>query len=129
MTLDLNTALANAILDRYDVEFPAGSVVELRSGVPPGADSAAGGTLLCSITLPATPWAAAAAGSKAKAGVWSGVGVAAGNAGHFRLRNSTDTKREEGSITAVGGGGDMTLDNINIAVSQSVTVTTFLRTL
>lgn len=129
MTLDLNHAMANAILDRYDTEFPAGSVLEIRTGAPPGAENAATGTLLASITLPATPWAAAASGSKAKNGTWSTTGAAAGVAGHFRLRNAADTRREEGTVTGTGGGGDVTVDNVNIAVGQAVIVNTYTHTL
>lgn len=131
--LDLNNTLADAILDRYDTEFPAGSILEIRSGAPAGAQNAAGGALLCSITLPAGPWAASAGGSKAKAGAWTDVGtVAAGggtNAGHFRLKNAAGTKLEEGTITVTGGGGDATIDNLSIATGQAVTVTSYTHTL
>lgn len=129
MAIDLNNALANILLDLYDVHFPVSSVLELRTGAPPGAENAASGTLLVTITLPATPWGAAAAGSKAKSGVWSGSGVAAGNIGHYRLRNVADTRREEGTVTGIGGGGDATVDNVSVAISQVVTVNTFTRTL
>lgn len=129
MTIDLNNSLANAILDRYDTEFPAGSILEIRTGAAPGAENAASGTLLASITLPATPWSAAASGSKAKNGTWQATAGATGTAAHYRLKNSGDTRREEGSITATGGGGDMTLDNTSVASGQVVTVTTFTRTL
>lgn len=128
MTIDLNNALANLLLDLYDVHFPVGSVLELRSGAPPGAEAAATGTLLVSISLPATPWAAAAGGSKSKQGTWSDVGIAAGVIGHYRLRNAADTRREEGTVTATGGGGDAVVDNVNVAIGQVVTVTTFTRT-
>lgn len=130
MTLDLNNLLANALLDRYDTEFPASSILEIRSGAPPGAENAASGTLLASITTPATPWAAAAAGSKAKNGTWQDASAdATGTAGHFRLKNAGDTRREEGTATATGGGGDMTLDNVSIAAAQQLTVTGYTRTL
>lgn len=129
MAVDLKNTTANAILDQYDTLFPAGSIVEIRTGAPAGAENAAGGTLLDSITLPATPWAAAASGSKAKSGTWSNAASAAGTAGHYRLKNAGDTHREEGTITATGGGGDMELDNVSIASGQVVTVTTFTRTL
>lgn len=56
MALDLNILFANALLDRYATEFPAGSILELRTGAPPGAEAAASGTLLATMTLPATPW-------------------------------------------------------------------------
>lgn len=133
--LDLNTLLADAILDTYDANFPAGSLLEIRTGAPAGADLAAGGVLLCTITLPAAPWAAAGGiGSKAKgAAAWSDVGTAAAgagtNAGHFRLKNAAGTKLEEGTITATGGGGDATIDNVSIATGQVVNVTSFTHTL
>jgi hypothetical protein len=34
----------------------------------------------------------------------------------------------QGTVTATGGGGDMTLDNVSIASSQAVTVNTFTLT-
>jgi hypothetical protein len=129
MTLDLNNTFANAVLDRYDTEMPAGSLLEIRTGAPAGAENAAGGSLLAQITLPASPWGAAASGSKAKSGTWSVAATGAGTAGHFRLKNAAGTKLEEGTITATGGGGDMTIDNTSIAVGQVVTVTGYTRTL
>lgn len=126
MALDLNNLLANALLDRFDTEFPAGSILEIRSGAGAGAENAATGTLLASITLPATPWAAAGAGSKAKSGVWQDASAdAAGTAAHYRLKNATDTRRIEGTVTATGGGGDLTLNNTVIAAAQQVTINTF----
>jgi hypothetical protein len=129
MTLDLNNTLANALLDRYDTEFPAGSLLKLRTGAPAGAENAAGGTLLGTITTPASPWAAASAGSKAKSGTWSSSGVAGGTAGNFRLENAANTKLEEGTVTASGGGGDLTLDNVVIANGQAFSMTQYTRTL
>lgn len=130
MTLDLNNLLANALLDRYDTEFPASSILEIRTGAPAGAENADSGTVLATVTTPATPWAAAASGSKAKQGTWQDASAdATGTAGHFRLRNAGDTRREEGTCTATGGGGDMTLDNTSIATAQQVTITSYTRTL
>lgn len=130
MAIDLMHALANALLDRLDTELPATAILEIRSGVPPGPENAATGTLLASITLPATPWAAAATGSKAKQGTWSDSSAdGTGTAGHYRLRNAADTRRIEGTVTATGGGGDLTLDNTSIAAAQVVTINTFTYTL
>lgn len=127
--LDYNVALANAALDAiYDTHFPAGSVLELRTGAPAGADNPAGGALLVSIVLPAGPWAAAAASAKAIAGAWTGNGVAVGNVGHFRLKNAAGTRIEEGTVTVTGGGGDATIDNVAITVGKTVNVTSFTHT-
>jgi hypothetical protein len=128
MAIVYRVATGNAFLDVYDTVFPAGSILEIRTGAPAGPDNAAGGSLLASITLPATPWAAASAKSKAKNGTWSASASGTGTAGHFRLRNSGTTHVEEGTITATAGGGDMTVDNTSIATDQTVTVTGFTRT-
>lgn len=126
MALDLNNALANALLDRFDTEFPAGAILELRSGGSPGAENVATGTLVSSITLPATPWAAAASGSKAKSGTWQDTSADnPGTVGHYRLKNSGDTRRIDGTVTATGGGGDLTLDNVVVAAAQQITINTF----
>src|ERR1044072_4708137 len=82
MTIDTKQATANDLLDRFDTDFPAGSLLQIRSGAAPGAEASAGGTLLVEIPLPATPWLASAAGVKAKNGTWSAAGSAAGTAQH-----------------------------------------------
>jgi hypothetical protein len=71
--------------------------------------------------------AAASGGSKAKSGTWEDTSAdATGTAGHFRLYASDGvTVHAQGTVTATGGGGDMTLDNTSIASGQAVTVTTF----
>lgn len=126
MALDLNNALANALLDLLDTELPATAVLEIRSGAKPGAENAASGTLLASITLPATPWAAAATGSKAKNGTWEDASAdATGTAGHYRLKNAGDTRRIDGSVTGTGGGGDLELNSTSITAGQAVTINTF----
>ena len=131
MTVDLNDALVNAALDAiYDTHFPAGSVVELRTGAPPGAENAASGTLLVSITSPASPWAAASVGFKATNGTWSGVSVAAGVIGHYRFRNAADTRREEGTVSATGGTGDATVNDLTVSgAGVTVNVNSFTKRL
>lgn len=121
MTVALSDGAARALLDSgLATAFPAGSLLELRSGASPGANTAPGGTLLCSITLPATPWAAAAARSKAKNGTWSGTGAAGAGAGtlaqHYRLKlagdnGTTDATqvRQDGTVVGpVAGSGTVT---------------------
>ncbi len=129
MAIAYKTTTANAWLDYlYDTLFPDGSLLQIRTGSPAGPDNAAGGSLLAEITTPASSWAAASGKSKAKAGVWSVAASGTGSAGHYRFKNAGDTAREEGTITATGGGGDMTLDNISVASTQTVLVSTFATT-
>jgi hypothetical protein len=126
MAFDFNTAALTDSLAFLDTSFPATSVLEIRTGAPPGVANAAAGTVLVSFTLAAGPWAAAAGAARALANLpLSANATAAGVAGHFRLRNAADTRRIEGSVTVTGGGGDLTLDNTNIANGQQVQVTGF----
>jgi hypothetical protein len=127
MALQLSVAVRNARLD--SIETTAGTSAKLRlltGSAPADCAAAQSGTLLCEIALPADYLANASAGAKAKSGTWSGSGAAAGNAGYFRIVDSAGTTCHlQGTVTATGSGGDMTLDNINIAVSQVVTVSSF----
>ena len=54
------------------------------------------------------------------------MNAASGVAGHFRVYDSAGAVcHYQGSVTLSGGGGDMTLDNTNIATGQSVSVASF----
>lgn len=128
-SISFKDSTGNYYLDQlYDNKFPAGSLLQFRSGASPGPNSAAGGSLGAEITLPATPFAAAASKSKAKSGTWSVAASGTITIGHYRLKNAGDTEREDGSVTATGGGGDLTVDNTSLASGQTVTVTTYTRT-
>ena len=133
MAIQLAVSTRNARLDAIETDLGASPLLELRTGAAP-ADCAAAdsGTLLASIELPADAMTAAANGSKAKNGTWQGTGGAGAgsgtNAGHFRLKTSGGATKAQGSVTATSGGGDMTLDNINIANTQAVSISGFTLT-
>jgi hypothetical protein len=130
MALQFSDTLRNGRADQVESVTGATAKLQIRSGAAPANCAAAdSGTLLCEITLPSDWMNAAAAGVKTKLGTWAGTGAAAGTAGHFRLKNNAgSTTHMQGTVTATGGGGDMTLDNTSIAVSQAVEVTTFTLT-
>lgn len=131
MPLQFGTTLRNNQLDQIESTTGVSARLQLRSGAAPANCAAADtGTLLVEMTLPSDWMAAASAGSKAKSGVWSGTGLAGAGggtvAGHFRIKDSAGTVTHmQGTVTISGGGGDMTLDNPNIATGQTVTVNTF----
>lgn len=127
MTVQLSVASRNARLDAIETAVGTSPKLQIRTGAQPASCATAdSGTLLCEITLPSDWAAAAASGAKAKSGTWSGTGVAAGTAAHFRLKDSAGTTcHMQGSVTITGSGGDMTVDNTSIAVDQAVTVNTW----
>jgi hypothetical protein len=128
MALKFSTAVRNARLDAIETAIGASAILKIRTGAPPAnVGAAATGTVLATMTLPADWMAAASNGTKAKSGTWQDLaGDAAGDAGHFEITASDGTTRHmQGSITATGGGGDMQLNNINIAVGQPIDVSAF----
>jgi hypothetical protein len=127
MALQYGVTLRNNQLDQFEITAGTSAKLQFRTGAQPAdCATADSGTLLCEITLPSDWMNAASSGSKTKTGTWSGTGAAAGNAAHFRLKDSAGTTcHAQGTVTATGGGGDMTMDNVNIAVSQTVTTNTF----
>jgi hypothetical protein len=128
MAIKMSVTVRNARLDAVETAIGASAVLKLRTGAPPtniaDADS---GTVLATLNLPADWMAAAAAGVAAKAGTWQDAGAdAAGVAGHFRVYASNGTTQHmQGTVTITGGGGDLTLDNNDIASGQQVNITSF----
>ncbi len=128
MAVQFSTVVRNARLDAVETAIGASGVLKIRTGaVPASVGTADSGTVLATLNLPADWLAVAANGTKAKAGTWEDLSAdAAGTAAHFRIY-ATDgtTAHMQGTITATGGGGDMTLDNVVIAAGQSITITAF----
>jgi hypothetical protein len=130
MGVQLSTSARNARLDQIETTVGVSAKLRIFTGAMPANCAAAdSGTKLAEMSLPSDWMAAASAGAKAKLGTWSDVGLAPGNAGYFRIYDSAFAACGiQGTVTATGGGGDMTLDNINIAVGQTTTVNTFTLT-
>lgn len=131
MTIQWSTTLRNARLDAIETAIGTSAVLKIRSGSPPATCATAdSGAVLVSYSL-ASDWAAAASsGSKSFNNTpISATASGTGNAGHYRIYASDGTTcHEQGTVTATGGGGDMTVDNISIASGQTVNVTAFSKT-
>lgn len=128
MALQYSTTVRNAQLDAFETAIGTSAVLKIRTGAPPAnCATADSGTVLATLSLPSDWMAAASSGSKAKSGTWEDTSAdATGTAGHFRIYASDGTTvHAQGTITATGGGGDMTLDNTSITSGQNVTVTSF----
>lgn len=128
MAIQLSVAVRNARLDAIEVTAGASAIMKIRSGAAPANCAAADtGTVLATLALPADYMAAAAGGSKAKSGTWEDLSAdAAGTAAHFRIyANDGTTCHLQGTVTATGGGGDLTVDNAVFAAGQAFTVTGF----
>lgn len=128
MALQYSVTVRNAQLDAVETTVGTAPLLRIYSGsAPANCAAAASGTLLAEATLPSDWMAAANSGTKALSGTWQDASAnATGTAGHWRLYDSGGTTcHAQGTVTATGGGGDMTLDNTSIASAQSVTITSF----
>jgi hypothetical protein len=128
MAVKMSVAVRNARLDAIETEIGTSAVLKIRSGAAPtNITDADSGTVLATLTLPSDWMAIASSGSKSKSGTWQDASAdAAGTAAHWRLYASDGTTQHmQGTVTATGGGGDMTVDNVVFASGQNFTVTTF----
>lgn len=131
MAIQLSATVRNARLDAIETAIGASAVLKMRSGAVPASCAAAdSGTVLATVNLPSDWMASASGGSKEIAGTWEDLSAdATGTAAHFRLYASDgSTCHLQGSVTATGGGGDMTVDNTSFASGQKFTVTGFTLT-
>jgi hypothetical protein len=113
----------DAIIDYYSAPQPS------------SADAAVSGTLLASMTLPSDAMTAASGRACAMQGNWqtdSGGAVGAGTVAWARIRRPGDSggtsltaDRIDAVVTARGGGGDLTLGSLVLAVGQPVAVAAF----
>jgi mono/diheme cytochrome c family protein len=124
----LSTAVGNAALDSFEATIGTAALLRILDGAMPTACASADvGVKLAEMTLPSDWMAAASGGTKAKAGTWSDPSAnASGTAQYFRIYESTGTTcHMQGTVSATGGGGDLTLDDTSITAAQVVTVTAF----
>ena len=136
MSLQFSTTIRNAMLDAIESGAGAGQMtgigvsakIKFFTGtVPANCAAADSGTKVSEFDL-ASDWAAnASAGAKSLSGTPLTVAaVAAGTLGYFRIYASDGTTcHMQGTITATGGGGDLTVDNTNVATSQNINITGF----
>lgn len=126
MALSLNTGAQNAMCSALTA-LANGGTVQVRTGTKPATvGTAATGTLLGTLTLAATAFGSPTNGT-ATAGTITGdtSADATGTAGWFRVLSSTSTGVWDGTITATGGGGDLTLDSVSVVTGGAINVTSW----
>lgn len=131
MAIQFSTTVRNARLDAIETAIGVSAVLKIRTGAAPAnVGTADSGTVLATLNLPSDWMAAASGGTKALSGTWQDLlADAGGTAAHFRIYASDGTTAHvQGTVTITGGGGDLTLDNTNIAINQQVTITGFTLT-
>lgn len=130
MAIQMSVARRTARATASETSIGTAPKVQIRTGAQPAnCATAASGTLLAEFTL-ASDWSTQASGVLTFSGVpLSATAVGTGTAAHYRINDSAGTTcHEQGTITATGGGGDMTIDNTSIATGQTVQITGWTQT-
>lgn len=110
-TQSMGTALATAI--------GASSTIKIYSGSKPATpETTASGTLLMTVSVSGS--FTSTSGVLTAADPASAAPAASGTAGYFRLATSGATAILDGTVTATGGGGDMTLGSTTISTGVNV---------
>lgn len=128
MAIQLSTTVRNARLDAIETAIGTSPILKIRTGsAPADCGTADSGTVLATLTLPSNWLADASSGVKAKAGTWEDTSAdATGTAAHFRIYDSTETTcHMQGTVTATGGGGDMTFATVSFVASADIVITSF----
>jgi len=128
MTLQASVLARNAMLDAFETYGSTTPVLMIRSGAPPATpETSDSGDVLATLTLDSDWMNAASDASKTMKGTWADSSADAdGTAGHFRLYLANGTTCIlQGTVTATGGNGDMTVQNLSFATGQPFSVTTF----
>jgi hypothetical protein len=131
MSLQFSTAFRNAMLDTFETTVGTSAKLQIWTGAKPAdCATASSGTKLLEYSLASDWMAAASGGAKAFSGLPATVAaIASGTTGYFRVLDSSGaTTHLQGTVTATGGGGDMTVDNTNVANGQNVNLNAFTLT-
>lgn len=117
----------NFRLEAIETVLGTSPILRIRTGAQPAHCSDPDfGTVIATLPLPVDWMLPAAGGAKSKSGTWQDLYADSnGIAGHFRIYDSGGVCRMQGSISHVGGGGDMTISSVGIVANQYVTVQTF----
>lgn len=123
--LHLSVAARNAMLDALNSIVGASGLLLIKDGTQPANVAAAdAGTVLATLALSATAFAAAASGAVALNTVTDDSSADnSGTATWFSIRTSGGTRVIEGNVGATGAGTDLELNSTTITAGQDVAVT------
>lgn len=118
-------AAANAVADLVDAGAGSGLVRIYTGTQPANADLAPTGTLLATFTTndPAFGTSGTGTANFIVVPAISTTGVAPGDAGWFRVFDSTGATVLDGSVTATGGGGDLIMNTVTVSIGLALQLT------
>jgi len=118
--MQLAIAGRNASIDAVNTLLNGGTI-EIRTGAAAAIDSAPTGTVLATLTINATAFGAASAGSASFNVISDVTATAAGTAAHYVAKDSGGNAERNG--TAGTSGTDMILNNTTFGIGDDVSIT------
>jgi deoxyribose-phosphate aldolase len=119
MSLTVTAAAAQSMGSALATAIGASSTIKIYSGSKPATpETAATGTLLVTIAISGS--FTSSGGVLTASDPAAAAPAASGTAGYFRLATSGGTAIIDGTVTATGGGGDLTLGSTAINTGVNV---------
>jgi len=109
----VRTALADFVVDQIDVNTPPGKII-FQTGAS---------ATVATLTFPNPAFGAAAAGTATAGTIVADTNAVGGTIAKAELRQGGGTPIVLCSVTATGGGGDITLNSVVISAGQQVSLT------
>lgn len=106
------SAVADCVVDRIDAGTGAGTLKIYTSG----------DALLVTLTFNDPAFGSAVAGVATANAITNGTATGTGTAAKFTAFDSDDNAVFSGSVTATGGGGDLTLSSVSITSGDTVAI-------
>lgn len=105
-------------------------VDQLDEGTPPGklVFQTSGDVTVATLTFSNTAFGSSSGGTATAAAITSDTNAVGGTIAKARLRNAAGTDKIICSVTATGGGGDITLSSVVVSAGQTVSVTSLTYT-
>lgn len=129
MAIRILASLAQSMVTLLGTAADAGAgaaTIEVRTGSQPaGPGTGATGTLLATFTCadPAFQSYTNGVATLDTTPVLEATAAATGTAGWFRMKDSDGNAVVDGSVTATGGGGDMTMNTVSVVSGATVQLT------
>lgn len=106
----VRNGIADFVVDQLDEGSPPGDLVLLTSG----------DVVVATLPLSNPACGSAVAGVATFGAITSDTNAVGGIVAKCSLRNAAGTEKWAGSVTTVGGGGDITLNSVSVAAGQTV---------
>jgi len=114
----IRSGIADYVVDQIDLNTPPGKIIMQTSG----------GTTVATLTFSNPAFGAASSGVATASAITSDTSAVGGTVAKAEFRQGGGTAIVLCSVTATGGGGDITLNSVIISAGQTVSISSLTYT-